>query len=61
MIVGESLFGVALAALIVGLSKDAPLAIVPADFALANPIGAVLFVALIASLYAWMLRRIGTR
>ncbi len=57
VIVGESLFGVALAALIVGLSKDAPLALVPADFALANPIAIVVFIALVGGLYAWMLRR----
>jgi putative OPT family oligopeptide transporter len=57
MIVGESLFGVTLAALIVGLSQDAPLAIVPADFAYANPIGAVVFIALVAALYVWALRR----
>ena len=57
MIVGESLFGVALAALIVGLSRDAPLALVPADFALANPIAIVLFVALVAGLYSWMVVR----
>jgi putative OPT family oligopeptide transporter len=57
MIVGESLFGVVLAALIVGLSSDAPLALVPADFAWANPIAIGLFVVLIAALYGWMLVR----
>jgi putative OPT family oligopeptide transporter len=57
MIVGESLFGVVLAALIVGLSSDAPLALVPADFAWANPIAIGLFVVLIAALYGWMLLR----
>jgi putative OPT family oligopeptide transporter len=57
MIVGESLFGVLLAGLIVALSKDAPLALVPADFAWANPIGVALFVALVAGLYGWMLVR----
>jgi putative OPT family oligopeptide transporter len=57
MIVGESLFGVLLAALIVATTKDAPLALVPADFAYANPIGAVVFVGLVAALYAWTLRR----
>jgi putative OPT family oligopeptide transporter len=57
MIVGESLFGVVLAALIVGLSSDAPLALVPADFAWANPIAIGLFVALVAGLYGWMLVR----
>jgi putative OPT family oligopeptide transporter len=57
MIVGESLFGVILAGLIVATAKDAPLALVPADFAAANPIGVVVFVTLVAGLYAWMLRR----
>jgi uncharacterized oligopeptide transporter (OPT) family protein len=57
MIVGESLFGVLLAALIVGLPSDAPLALVPADFALANPVAILTFVALVAALYGWMLRR----
>jgi len=57
MIVGESLFGVILAGLIVATAKDAPLALVPAEFAAANPIGLVVFVALVAGLYAWMLRR----
>ncbi len=54
---GESLFGVVLAALIVGLASDAPLALVPADFAWANPIAVGLFVALLAALYGWMLAR----
>jgi len=57
MIVGESLFGVLLAGLIVATSKDAPLALVSADFAWANPIAIVLFVALVAALYGWMIRR----
>jgi putative OPT family oligopeptide transporter len=57
MIVGESLFGVVLAALIAATSMDAPLAIVPPDFAWANPIAIVLFIALVAGLYGWMLRR----
>jgi len=57
MIVGESLFGVALAGLIVGFSSDAPLALVPADFAYMNVIGLVLFVVLVALLYLWIMRR----
>jgi putative OPT family oligopeptide transporter len=57
MIVGESLFGVLLAALIVGLSSDAPLALVSADFAFANPVAVVTFFVLVAALYVWMLRR----
>ncbi|HEY1612536.1 MAG TPA: oligopeptide transporter, OPT family [Rhizomicrobium sp.] len=57
MIVGESLFGVLLAGLIVAFSTDAPLGIVPADFAPANIIGLVAFAGLIAVLYGWMMRR----
>ena len=56
MIVGESLFGVLNAGLIVGFSNDAPLAIVAADFALAKLLGFAAFVSLIALLYGWMLR-----
>ena len=58
MIVGESLFGVALAALIVGLHSDTPLALVAADFAYADPIGLAVFVVLVGALYAWMLRKV---
>src|SRR5690606_34158437 len=43
MIVGESLFGVVLAGLIVAFSSDAPLALVPADFAWMNWIGLGVF------------------
>jgi putative OPT family oligopeptide transporter len=57
MIVGESLFGVLIAGLIVAFSSDAPLALVPADFAAANWIGPALFVVLIAGLYAWIMKR----
>jgi putative OPT family oligopeptide transporter len=57
MIVGESLFGVLLAGLVVALSTDAPLGLVPADFAPANWIGPAAFAVLIAALYGWMLRR----
>jgi hypothetical protein len=57
MIVGESLFGVLNAGLIVGFNHDAPLAVVGADFALAGPIAAVGFVGLIVALYGWLLRR----
>jgi putative OPT family oligopeptide transporter len=59
LIVGESLFGVINAGLIVALSNDAPIALVPADFAPANAIGFISFVALVAGLYGWMLRRRG--
>ncbi|HEY3636618.1 MAG TPA: oligopeptide transporter, OPT family [Rhizomicrobium sp.] len=57
MIVGESLFGVLLAGLIVALSKDAPLALVPADFAAANWIGPAAFALMIITLFGWMMRR----
>jgi hypothetical protein len=57
MIVGESLFGVLLAGLIVGLNNDAPLALVTEDFAPATMIGIASFVLLIVLLYGWMLRQ----
>jgi putative OPT family oligopeptide transporter len=57
MIVGESLFGVLLAGLIVALSKDAPLALVSPDFAPANWIGLAAFALSITILFHWMLRR----
>lgn len=57
MIVGESLWGVINAGLIVGFAKDAPIGIVPEDFALAPWLGALAFIAAIALLYGWMLRR----
>lgn len=57
LIVGESLWGVLNAGLIVGLSKDAPLALVAEDFALGPWLGLIGFVGLIVLLYGWMLRR----
>ena len=57
MIVGESLFGVLIAGLIVTLGTDAPLGLVGADFAGGNIIGFLAFAALILFLYGWMLRR----
>jgi putative OPT family oligopeptide transporter len=57
LIVGESLWGVINAGLIVGLSNDAPIALLPADFALAPWLGVLGFVAAIVLLYGWMLRR----
>ena len=57
LIVGESLWGVLNAGLIVGLSNDAPLGLVPADFAPAPWLGIALFIALIILLYGWMLGR----
>ena len=57
LIVGESLWGVINAGLIVSLSKDAPIGIVPEDFALAPWLGLLGFVGAIVLLYGWMLRR----
>jgi putative OPT family oligopeptide transporter len=57
MIVGESLFGVLNAGLIVGFNRDAPLAVVAADFAGAPVIAPLAFVGLIILLYGWLLRR----
>jgi putative OPT family oligopeptide transporter len=57
LIVGESLWGVINAGLIVGLSKDAPIGIVPENFALAPWLGLLGFVGALVLLYGWMLRR----
>ncbi len=57
MIVGESLWGVINAGLIVAANRDAPLAVVPADFAYAMPIAIVAFIGLIVWLYGWLLKR----
>jgi len=57
LIVGESMWGVINAGLIVGLSKDAPIGIVPENFALAPWLGLLGFVGAIVLLYGWMLRR----
>ena len=57
LIVGESLWGVLNAGLIVALSSDAPIALVGHDFALAPWLGVAGFVAAIVWLYGWMLRR----
>jgi len=60
MIVGESLFGVLNAGLIVGFNRDAPLAVVTADFAAAMPLALIGFIGLIVLLYGWLLRRART-
>lgn len=57
LIVGESIWGVITAGLIVAFSKDAPIALVPEDFALAPWLGVLGFVGAIVWLYGWMLRR----
>ncbi len=56
LIVGESLFGVLTAGLIVAFSSDAPLALAPEDFAPARWLGVAAFVVLVTALYRWMLR-----
>jgi putative OPT family oligopeptide transporter len=57
LIVGESLWGVLNAGLIVSLNNDAPIGIFPADFAVAPWLGVIGFVGAIVLLYGWMLRR----
>jgi putative OPT family oligopeptide transporter len=57
LIVGESLWGVLNAGLIVGLNNDAPLGFFPADFVLGPWLGVLGFVGAIVLLYGWMLRR----
>lgn len=59
LIVGESLWGVINAGLIVSFAKDAPLGLVAEDFALAPWLGLLGFVGAIIGLYGWMLRRAG--
>jgi len=57
LIVGESIWGVINAGLIVALSKDAPIGIVPEAFAPAPWLGVIGFVGAVVWLYGWMLRR----
>ncbi len=57
LIVGESLWGVVNAGLIVGLVNDAPIALVPEDFGPGPWLGVLGFVGIIILLYSWMLRR----
>jgi hypothetical protein len=59
MIVGESLFGVVNAGLIVAMGKDNPLAVVKPDVAPANAFGVVGFAGCAFVLYRWMCRRGG--
>jgi putative OPT family oligopeptide transporter len=54
LIVGESLFGVALAALVVGTGSDGPLAVTPESFA---PTALILAPVLFALLAVWLYRR----
>ena len=57
LIVGESLWGVLNAGLIVALAKDAPIGLVSDEFAPARWLGLLGFIAAIVWLYGWMLRR----
>jgi putative OPT family oligopeptide transporter len=57
LIVGESIWGVINAGLIVGFSKDAPIALVAEDFKAAPWLGVLGFVGVIVWLYGWMLRK----
>lgn len=57
LIVGESMWGVINAGLIVALSKESPIALFPENFALAPWLGVIAFIAAIVWLYGWMLRR----
>jgi putative OPT family oligopeptide transporter len=57
LIVGESLWGVLNAGLIVAFAKDAPIGLVPEDFAPAKWLGVLGFVGIVFWLYRWMLRR----
>jgi putative OPT family oligopeptide transporter len=57
MIVGESVFGVINAGLIVAANRDAPLAVVAADFPYAAPLALAGLIGLIVLLYGWLLGR----
>lgn len=57
LIVGESLWGVLNAGLIVALSKDAPIGLFAEDFAPAPWLGVLGFAGAIVLLYRWMLTR----
>ena len=57
LIVGESLWGVVNAGLIVAFMSDAPIGLVSSEFGLAPWLGVLGFVAVIVWLYGWLLRR----
>jgi len=57
LIVGESIWGVINAGLIVALAKDAPIGLVPETFAPAPWLGVILFIAAIVWVYGWLLRK----
>jgi putative OPT family oligopeptide transporter len=56
LIVGESLYGVINAGLLVGAGRDAPLALVPAGFAAAPLLAVLGFGGLIVLLYGWLFK-----
>lgn len=58
LIVGESLFGVAIAGLIVALEKDNPLAVIKTPFSSAGWLGFLAFAGLVAAMYGWMASRV---
>jgi putative OPT family oligopeptide transporter len=60
MIVGESLFGVLNAGLIVAFNKPAPLGLIGGPFAPAPAIGWLVFALMILELSAWLVRRART-
>ncbi len=57
LIVGESLFGVVNAGLIVSFNNDAPMALVSGEFGLAKPLGVLAFTGLVVWLYSWLSSR----
>ena len=57
LIVGESLFNVALSGLIVATSKGSPLALFPEDFAAAPVLAIATYIAVGLGLYAWSGRK----
>jgi putative OPT family oligopeptide transporter len=57
LIVGESIWGVINAGLIVATSNDAPIGLVPESFGPAPWLGVLGFVVLVVWLYRWMLQR----
>ena len=57
LIVGESVWGVVNAGLIVGLTTEAPIALVSEHFAPGSALGILGYIAIVAWLYSWMLRR----
>ena len=57
LIVGESLWGVLNAGLIVGFNSDAPIALVAEDFAPARILAILAFVGSVALLYSWMVKK----